>query len=748
MTDSFAQPIHLAGTLLASHRHICGFFDDPEDEYRALLPFVQEGLERNELALHIVDPARRSSYARQFEQRGTPLAELEKSGRFELLTWSETYLRQGEFDPDAVLALVDRILQERRSRFPLVRLITHINFPGGQQKTWDDWVSYEARLNRLLSKYPDPVVCAYESSKFHGGLLMDLMRAHPVVIVRGLAQSNPFFVPPDDFLVEFRQRVASRPAPAAQRESPDLAEQKRGQELRDWLQLQFEQMPLACIIADPQIRIIDWNPAAEQIFGYRRDEVLGKNGYQLLVSAPSRAQVGEIAHRPTAGELSVHSINENVTKDGRIITCEWHNTPLQNAKGEVIAILSTGQDITERKQAQADRERLLASEREARSEAERSARLKDDFLATLSHELRTPLSAIIGWTDIIKMRIANPAQVMHAVEVIARNARTQAQLVADLLDLSRIISGKMRLDVQPTELRQVIEAAIEAIKPAAEAKGIQIDCVLERISMRVHGDASRLQQIFWNLLSNAVKFTGEDGRVQVLLSRVNFQAEIAVRDNGKGIGVDFLPHVFERFRQADAASTREQGGLGIGLALVKELTQLHDGQVSAASEGPGKGSTFTVKLPLAIRPEEGVPRQHPQAPASMLLGERNLAMLSGVKVLLVDDDPDSLEVIQEILVERGVEVTVVPDAESALAALGTVKFDVLLSDIGMPRFDGYEFIAEVRKRGLKTPAAAVTAFARSEDRTRALLSGFQAHVSKPLERSELLATVASLAGRP
>jgi PAS domain S-box-containing protein len=404
-------------------------------------------------------------------------------------------------------------------------------------------------------------------------------------------------------------------------------------------------------------------------------------------------------------------------------------------------------DLIERSQVEAERQALLESERRARAESERAARLKDDFLATLSHELRSPLNAILGWAQLIKVGSGDPRKVLRGVEVIDRNARAQAQLIGDLLDLSRIVNGKMRLNVHRVDLPVVLDAAIEAVRPAAAARRIRIDSVIEPIAQPLHGDATRLQQVLWNLLSNAVKFTPEGGRVQVVLARVNSRVEILVSDTGKGIRPDFLPHVFERFRQADASAAREHGGLGIGLALVKQLTELHGGEVAAASDGEGKGSTFTVRLPLAIfHARDDEPRKHPLVPASISLDDSPLR-LDGVRVLVVDDEPDTLEVIRQVLEGRRARVATACNAEDALAALEAEPFDVLLSDIGMPKRDGYDLISEIRRRGLKTPAAAVTAFARSEDRTRAMLSGYQAHMTKPLESAELLATVAALSGR-
>jgi len=516
----------------------------------------------------------------------------------------------------------------------------------------------------------------------------------------------------------------------------------REQELRERLQLPFEHMPIGCIMFHPQLKTItDWNPAAEKIFGYQRSEVLGRNGFEVLLEPGSHVREDQIVELLRKGEMA-YSINRNVTKDGRSILCEWHNTPLRDAAGEVIAVMSMVQDVTERKQVQAERERLLESERLARTEAERATHIKDEFLATVSHELRSPLTAIVGWADVIRHGKATQGQIEHGVEVIRRNALTQAQLIGDLLDLSRIVTGKMRLTPEVVDLAAVIHAAVELVKPSADARTIEISCSIEPLSERVHGDPARLQQIVGNLLSNAVKFTPRGGRIELTLLRAEEHLEVRVSDTGEGIPADFLPHVFERFRQGDASAAREYGGLGIGLALVRELTQLHGGEVSAASDGEGKGATFTVKLPVAARQREPHPEASAAVPPGVIPGA---ARLEGVRVLLVDDEPDALEVIQRILEDRHAEVTPLRSADAALSLLAAgASFDVLLADIGMPGRDGYEFITDVRKLGIRTPAAALTALARSEDRTRALYTGFQAHLTKPAQASELLATVASL----
>lgn len=411
-------------------------------------------------------------------------------------------------------------------------------------------------------------------------------------------------------------------------------------------------------------------------------------------------------------------------------------------------------EITSRKNAEVEREALLASERAARTEAERVSRTKDEFLATLSHELRTPLNAIVGWSQLLGSDgKSSPEDLAEGLTVIERNARVQAQLIEDLLDMSRIISGKVRLNVQPVDLSDVIDAAVASVAPAAAAKGIRIQKVVEPLAGPVMGDPARLQQIVWNLLSNAIKFTPKEGRVQVVLKLVNSHLEIVVSDTGTGIKPEFLPHVFERFRQADATTTRRYGGLGLGLAIVKHLSEMHGGDVRAASPGENQGATFSVHLPLAIAHQHQAhspeSREHPRT--SRGHPTECPPALDGAQILVVDDERDSRALVKRILEECDAIVTVASSAEEGLAALRLQKTDIIVSDIGMPGTDGYQFIRAVRKlgeeEGGKAPAIALTAFARSEDRQRAMLAGFDMHIAKPVEPAELIAVVARLSRR-
>jgi PAS domain S-box-containing protein len=432
----------------------------------------------------------------------------------------------------------------------------------------------------------------------------------------------------------------------------------------------------------------------------------------------------------------------------------WHLSravPIHDGAGRISMWFGTNTDITDQRKLADDREELLSAERAARSEAERVGRMKDEFLATLSHELRTPLSAILGWSQLLQRSEPTAETLTEGLAVIERNARIQTQLIADLLDMSRIISGKVRLDVQTVELAPVIVAAIDSLRPSAELKAIRLHKVLDPLAGPVSGDPNRLQQIVWNLLSNAIKFTPKGGKIEILLERINSHVEITVSDTGQGIAPGFLPHVFDRFRQADSSTTRHQGGLGLGLAIVKQLVDLHGGQIYAKSPGEGQGSTFSVVLPLAVTRRSADERQHPAQTDGALVVDFEQISLKGKTILVIDDEADARDLIQRLLVERDARVFVAESADRGLELLTTEKPDLVLSDIGMPEKDGYQFIRALRAlpedRGGKTAAVALTAFARSEDRTRAMLAGYQVHLSKPVEAQELIATVASLTGR-
>ena len=418
-------------------------------------------------------------------------------------------------------------------------------------------------------------------------------------------------------------------------------------------------------------------------------------------------------------------------------------------------------EVAERKRAEERREALLASERAARSDAERATRLKDEFVATMSHELRTPLNAIVGWASILR-RDHRPTTVEQGVEVIERNAKLQARMVEDLLDMSRILSGKLAMELQRTDLAMVIEAAMAAVQPAADAKSVRMHATIGP-SAPVNGDPGRLQQVLWNLLTNAIKFTPTNGTVTILAREVVREGsrgvEISVSDTGQGIDPKFLPFVFDRFRQADASTTRRHGGLGLGLSIVKSLVELHQGTVEAHSEGQGCGATFIVTLPLAERhPGAATERLATEPPAGVQAPAatndepcQETPTLAGLRVLVVDDEDDARTLARRVLEECGAEVVTVGSAEEALKAVdGGREVSVVVSDIGMPEHDGYELITRVRAMSGnvgRVPAIALTALARDEDRKRTLLAGYQVHISKPIDPAELVTVIATLAGR-
>jgi signal transduction histidine kinase/DNA-binding response OmpR family regulator len=399
-----------------------------------------------------------------------------------------------------------------------------------------------------------------------------------------------------------------------------------------------------------------------------------------------------------------------------------------------------------------DNARLLEKEQRARAAAEAASRAKDEFLAVLSHELRTPLNAVYGWARMLRAGNLHGDAVPRALDVIMRNANAQVQLIDDMLDVSRIVTGKMRLDVRPLDLTVVVDAALDVVRPAAEAKGLLLQPILDPQALRITGDPDRLQQVIWNLLINAVKFTPRGGRVQVQVHRVNTHVEIVVSDTGQGIAPDVLPHIFERFQQGDSTSTRRHTGLGLGLALVRHLVELHGGSVEAASPGEGQGATFTVRLPIAA------PRERDEAPPAR--GRLQLAAaplvargpsLQGLRLLVVDDDRDGLELVTTILLGRGAEVRTAATAADGLAALQAWRPDILISDIEMPGEDGYTLIRRVRALDAgalaRVPAVALTAYGRVEDRLRTLSAGYSMHIPKPVDPAELVIVVASLAGR-
>jgi PAS domain S-box-containing protein len=481
--------------------------------------------------------------------------------------------------------------------------------------------------------------------------------------------------------------------------------------------------------------IVTWNPAATRLFGYAPEDVSDR--HLSMLAPPDRPGETTVILAAVARGEPWGRETVRIRKDGTAVPVAVDVSPIRGSAGAVTGFTATLRDVTERRRTE-----------EALREADRR---KDEFLATLSHELRTPINAVYGWARMLQAGQVQGEARARALDAIIRNANAQVQLIDDLLDVSRIIAGKTRLDVRPVDLPAVIEAALDAVRPAAGTKGVHLQSVLDPRAGAITGDPDRLQQVVWNLLMNAVKFTRRDGRVHVQLQRANSHVEIVVSDTGQGIAPAMLPVIFDRFRQADSSSTRAHAGLGLGLALVRHLVELHGGTVIAHSAGDGKGATFTVKLPVTPASILDVPgeRVHPTARTSIT---RDVApVLADVRVLVVDDDHDALSLAATILSAARADVRICDSAAAALAVVQEWRVDVLIADIEMPGEDGLSLIRKVRALerhpGARIPAVALTAYGRAEDRVRTLSAGFSMHVPKPVDPAELVAVVASLIGR-
>jgi PAS domain S-box-containing protein len=486
-----------------------------------------------------------------------------------------------------------------------------------------------------------------------------------------------------------------------------------------------------------------WNRAAEEIYGYTREEAIGRASHELLKTEAVGLDVlpnSLMLSGRWEGELRHH------TKDGREIIVESRMTLIE-LNGQRL-VLEANRDITERKWVERERERLLESENAARREAEHANRAKDEFLALLSHELRTPLTPMLGWTRMLRTRRFKQEDYDSALEKIERAVESEIKLVGDLLDVSRIITGKMTLIFQTLDLRAAVKTAGEMARSSAEAKEIALVIETGEEEAPVSGDPDRLQQVVSNLISNAIKFTPQGGRVEALMKRSGANVELIVKDTGQGIRPEFLPHIFERFRQADSSVTRAHGGLGLGLSITRHLVELHNGSIHAESEGEGRGSMFTVNLPLAIN------RREPSACARRFaLGdssacEVDAASLEGARILMVDDDADTREMMKVMLEQFGADVVTAASAGEAISMLQPDRYDAMLADIGMAGVNGYELIARVRalgpEKGGDVPAIAITAYSGKEERLHAITSGFQNHLSKPIEPGELVGAIATL----
>ena len=617
----------------------------------------------------------------------------------------------------------------------LIRELTRGGFQVAAQRV-DNEAAFRAALR---GESWDAVITDYHLNGADAPSLLRILKEHefsgPVIAVSGALSEEQLVdamrAGAHDFIQKSR---LARLVPALKRELQDVAVRaaRRSAEaalvrVEERLRVVLQNMPVLLVAFGSGGDILVWNRECERATGYsavemvRRTEAFERlfpdTGYrQRLLAEWTRR-----GHNYRDWEVGV------TARDGSVRTIAW-STVAESFPVPGWESWAVGIDVTERT-------KMEGSLREAN-------RVKDEFLATLSHELRTPLTAVLGWVHLLRSRKLDAAMQQRAVEVIERNAKAQAQLIADILDVSRIVTGKFRLEPRAVDLAGVIDAAVDGVRPAAEAKRITLSAAVDPAVGFLIADPDRIQQVVWNLLSNAIKFTTEEGSVTLQVSRAGSQVEISVVDSGLGIAAELLPFVFERFSQGDSSSTRAHGGLGLGLAIVRHIVELHGGTVTAQSEGAGKGARFVVRLPLRVAERNAAPAVAAEPPAPSL---------DGVSVLVVDDDADTRDLVRMVLSQRGAEVYTAASVEEALTVLRERRPEILLSDIAMPGEDGYELIRRVRALGPgaggHVKAAALTAYARTEDRLRALWAGFQTHVPKPVQPNELAAVVASLAGR-
>jgi PAS domain S-box-containing protein len=549
-----------------------------------------------------------------------------------------------------------------------------------------------------------------------------------------------------------RIEVSLTVSPLKTAEGNIIGASKIARDIGERKQLEIRSARLAAIVESSHDAIVgktldgtitSWNAAAERLFGYTSADVIGRS-IRILIPDELQGEEDDVLSRIRRGQRVDHYDTVRRRKDGALIDVSLTVSPVLNTKGIVIGASKIARDISDRKRAETERRLLLQTAQEA-------SRLKDEFLATLSHELRTPLNAILGYARMMRSGLLTGDKQTRAMETVVRNATSLTRIVEDVLDVARIVSGKIRLNMQTVDLPDVIAEAMETVRPASEVKGITIELTLDHGGARVFGDPERLQQIIWNLLSNAVKFTPQGGRIVVHLGQVGAHVEISVSDTGMGIPAEFLPHVFERFRQGDGGLTRVHGGLGLGLAITRHLVELQGGRISATSDGRGKGATFRVELPVRSAHGSRSIGERDAPAMSDAVGEIEVPALGGIRVLAVDDEPDALELMRAVLEVTGATVRTADSAEQALQAIEQAIPDLLIVDLGMPKMDGFALIERIRRspdrRVRDLPAIAFTAYVRSEDRVKALRSGFQMHLAKPVDPGDLMAAVATLAKR-
>ncbi|HEX8845560.1 MAG TPA: ATP-binding protein [Pyrinomonadaceae bacterium] len=731
--------------------HFVQFYETDAFLLNSLSKYIGTGLGAGDGCIVVANKAHRDSLERSLNAKGLDMAAASARGQYVSLDPAETLSKftvDGEPEPRRFAEVIGSAIKRTREGRARVRVFGDMVALLCGQGNHDAAIRLEQMWNDLRRAHSFSLFCAYPMHGFADESLTSHLSDICSLHTRIIPAENYSELTDDDArlrtitLLQHKARMLEREV--AERKQAEEQLRRKEHELRDFI----ENAPLGLHWVGPDGTILWANQAELDMLGYSKEEYIGRPIGEFHAD---RQMIDDILRRLMNKE-TLHSYEAQLRcKDGSIrhvlisSNVLWENGKFRHTR-------CFTRDITERRRAELERECLLVQEQMARAEAEAANRLKDEFLATVSHELRTPLTAIMGWSHMLQDGRLDEATITHGLETIERNARAQAQLVEDILDVSRVITGKLRLNIGPVDVAAVINAAIDSVQLAADSKEIQLEVTLDPSARHVSGDANRLQQIVWNLLSNAIKFTPAGGSVRVLLERAGSQVQLRVSDTGDGISPDFLPYIFDRFRQADGTITRQHGGLGLGLAIVRHLVELHGGTVHADSDGVGRGATFTINLPLAPSQKRGMSltesaeslRSNEEAEAQA----QPLPSIAGVRVLLVDDDQDTINMLAFALTEFKAVVQTATSAAEALEVLEWYKPDVLVSDLAMPGEDGYSLIHKVR--GLEAsgvnqiPAVALTAYVRVEDRMRALSAGFNMFVPKPVEPNELITVIANL----
>jgi len=737
--------------------HFTQFYEEDAFLLDTVAKFIGGSLEANGGGVVIATTPHSDGIEKRLNARGLDLAAAREQGQYVTLEAAETlsmFMDAGSPDPQRFADVVGGVLARMsQDGWPRVRAFGEMVALLCAEGNLNGALRLEELWNDLGSGKSFSLLCAYPLQEFartdDWKPFVDICRKHSRAIP---TERYATLLTPDErlrIITELQQKAQSLETEMARRKQTEetlAADRIKADGVSRRLTAIIESSDDAIISKDLNGIITSWNPAAERMFGYTAAEAVGKS-IRLIIPAERQHEEDKVLTWLRRGERIDHFDTVRRRKDGTSIEISLTVSPIIDGDGRVVGASKIARDITDRKRSEAVRERLLAAEQALRAEAERSSRMKDEFLAILSHELRTPLTSMLGWTRVLRARKLDEIATASALEVLERNTRLMAQLIDDLLDMSRIISGKLKIEQEPVDLVTVIEAALESVRPAADAKSLQIATVLDPATGPVWGDALRLQQVLWNLLSNAVKFTPPKGKIEVSLCLENDHARITVTDTGSGIPLEILPRIFDRFRQAEEPSTgRRHGGLGLGLAIAREVVERHGGTIVAESQGPGWGSTFTVTLPMMA---EGLLRT-PALSVDRYAASEEPVRLDGVRVLVVDDETDTRELLVTVLRDSGADATGATSVCQALEALLALNLNVLISDIGMPDEDGYELIRKVRALGPgagQIPAIALTAYARRADRHRALSAGYDLHLAKPVEPNDLARAVANLVKR-